>query len=301
MDDCGYELNKVKGNGFCILAAVARSLLFDHSYLTSIGQIQERIIQHLIRRPDLYEGFPGGTPEDLATEAANFFEDRNFNRDLVDVLVLAVADALNLRIKIIRESPCGHIQVLIVEGQNPEFLVHLKFGSHVPPNNPNYVGANHYDAITRKNNLARQLCSELEALAEEEAPSSYTPTPAIESAPCDDSYVIRRRSVPAAAAGAPPPTEESEENPDFAGYAIRTEDSTFQVDDPPGSPATTIASEQVEGEEEEEEEDASISSMLSGIFTGLPENTQTHAIHNPEEEEEEELGEESESSSANAI
>ena len=98
----------------------------------------------------MYEGFPGGSPEDLATEAANFFEDKNFNRDLVDILVLAVADALNLRIKIIRESPCGHIQVLIMEGQNPQFVIHLMFWSHAPPNNPNYVGANHYDAITTR-------------------------------------------------------------------------------------------------------------------------------------------------------
>ena len=192
LKDCGYEFNQVRGNGFCILAAVARALLFDHSYLASIGTIQERIIQHLLRRPDLYERFPVGSPEDLATEAANFFEDINFNRDLVDIMVLAVADALNLRIKIIRESPYGHIQVLIIEGQNPQFLIHLMFWSHVPPNNPNYVGANHYDAITKRNNLARQLYCELEEIAEQEAPSTYTPRPAIESAPRDESYVIRR-------------------------------------------------------------------------------------------------------------
>ena len=53
LKECGYEFNQVRGNGFCILAAVARALLFDHSYLASIGTIQERIIQHLLRRPDL--------------------------------------------------------------------------------------------------------------------------------------------------------------------------------------------------------------------------------------------------------
>ena len=204
LEDCGFEMNRVRGNGFCILGAVARSLLFDHSYLASIGTIQERIIQHLIRRPDLYEGFPGGTPENLATEAANFFEDRNFNRDLVDILVLAVADALNLRIKIIRESPCGHIQVLNIESQNPQFVIHLMFSSHVSPKNPNYVGANHYDAITRKNNLASQLYCELEQIAEEEAPSSYTARPAIQYPENDESYVIRWRSAPTAATGVPP-------------------------------------------------------------------------------------------------
>ena len=248
-------MNRVRGNGFCILGAVARSLLFDHSsYLASIGTIQERIIQHLIRRPDLYEGFPGGTPENLATEAANFFEDRNFNRDLVDILVLAVADALNLRIKIIRESPCGHIQVLNIEGQNPQFVIHLMFSSHVSPKNPNYVGANHYDAITRKNNLASQLYCELEQIAEEEAPSSYTARPAIQYPENDESYVIRRRSAPTAA-GAQPPTDEAEENPDYASNAIRLEDFRLNYVNSPASPATTIASEQVAEEEEEEEEE----------------------------------------------
>ena len=77
------------------------------------------------------------------------------------------------------------------------------------------------------------------------------------------------------------------------------EESTFQFEDEPGSPATTIASEQVEGEEEEEgEEEASIGTMLSGIFTGSAENQRSHAIRNQEEED---LGEERESLSADAI
>ena len=175
----------------------------------------------------MYEGFPGGSPEDLATKAANFFEDKNFNRDLVDILVLAVADALNLRIKIIRESPCGHIQVLIMEGQNPQFLIHLMFWSHVPPNNPNYVGANHYDAITKRNNLARQLYCELEEIAEQEAPSTYTPTPAIESTPRDESYVIRRRSAPNSAAGAPPTPRKK------CGHAIQWQSAPAAAGAPP--------------------------------------------------------------------
>ena len=81
--------------------------------------------------------------------------------------------------------------MLIMEGQNQkwmiQFLIHLMgqfwstiiISEHVPPNNPNYVGANHYDAITKRNNLARQLYSELEEIAEQEAPSTYTPTPYI--------------------------------------------------------------------------------------------------------------------------
>ena len=123
-----------------------RALLFDHSYLSSIARIQERVLDHLIRRGDLYDGFHNGTPATLVTEAANFYEDRNFNRRLVDILVLAVADALNLRIKIMRQSSDGNIQFLIMEGQNPQFEILLKFASHVDPRNPEYVGVNHYNA-----------------------------------------------------------------------------------------------------------------------------------------------------------
>ena len=56
-----------------------------------------------------------------------------------------------------------------MEGQKPQFVIHFMFRSHVSPNNPNYIGANHYDAITEKNNLARQLYGKLEQIAEEEA------------------------------------------------------------------------------------------------------------------------------------
>ena len=47
-----------------------------------------------------------------------------------------------------------------------------------------------YTALLKRNNLARQLYCELEEIAEQEAPSTYTPRPAIESAPRDESYVI---------------------------------------------------------------------------------------------------------------
>ena len=254
MAENGYEENKVKGNGFCILAAVQRALLFDHSYLSSIARIQERVLEHLIRRGDLYDGFHKGTPASLATEAANFYEDRNFNRRLVDILVLAVADALSLRIKIVRESPEGNIQFLIMEGQNPQMEILLKFGSHVDPNNPDYVGANHYDAITKKNELA-ELALQLEKQIEEEEPSTFTPP----------TNAIRSSTEP-----------EREENPDYGSDAIRTPDLTREFDD-------FVTPETVESNELNPE--ASIGDMLSDIFIGTPANENSDAIRNQQVEE----------------
>ena len=79
--------------------------------------------------------------------------------------------------------------------------------------------------------------------------------------------------MPTAAAGVPQSTEESEENPDYAGHAIRPEDFTFQFHDP----AASIPSEQDKGLEEGDG-DEPISEILSVILTGTSENERSHAI-----------------------
>ena len=164
-----------------------------------------------------------------------FMKTENFNRRLVDILVLAVADALSLRIKIVRESPEGNIQFLIMEEQNPQMEILLNFGSHVDPNNPDYVGANHYDAITKKNELA-ELALQLEKQIEEEEPSTFIPP----------TNTIHSSTEP-----------EREENPDYGSDAIRTPDLTREFDD-------FVTPETVESNELNPE--ASIGDMLSDIF-----------------------------------
>ena len=68
----------------------------------------------------------------------------------MDILVLAIANTLNLKIKILRKSPQDLIQVLIIECQDQQMEVILKIHTYLDPNNPNYVGANHYDSITKR-------------------------------------------------------------------------------------------------------------------------------------------------------
>ena len=267
LDENGVEVNAVSGNGFCLLAAVARSLLFDHSYLSSVARIQERVLDHLIRRGELYDGFHNGTVASLATEAANFYEDRIFDRELLDILVLAVADALGLRIKILRQSPEGKIQVLIVEGQNPLLEVLLKFHTHDDPRNPDYVGANHYDAITKKNNLANQLAAQLEEIEEEEQ-STFRPVTDISADA--QSYVIRGDST----------SQESErlENPDYGTDAIRSEHFSQEFD----GTSYVICNEPAAEENNQINTQASISGILSEIFHAVPESGESSAIRNEE-------------------
>ena len=164
LNDLLYEnrraVNRVGGSGFCFLAAVARCLMCDHSYLTTVKSIQEKVLDHLIERGDMYSGFIDGTAANLVMDACNFFEDRDFNRDVVDILVLATADALKLKIKIIRKSPTNKIQFLVIEGNRSEMEIILKYDTHDDPNNLDYVGANHYDAIIKSNVIHEEGTSE---------------------------------------------------------------------------------------------------------------------------------------------
>ena len=172
LDENNRETKKIRGNGFCFLAAVAKCLLYDHSYVTNVNTIQERVLDHLIMRGDLYNGFHNGTPATLVMQALNFFEDRNFNTRLCDIIVLAVANALNLTIKILRSSPQQQIQVVVISGENSQMEIILKYDTYEDPKNPNYTGANHYDAVIKKNILYRQICDQSPDEQEYNSPNS---------------------------------------------------------------------------------------------------------------------------------
>ena len=73
-------------------------------------------------------------------EGTQFFNDGNFNRDVVDLTVQATADALNLKLNIHMKSQGGNIQLLVQESVQPKMTVHLKFST---ASKPSYTGANH--------------------------------------------------------------------------------------------------------------------------------------------------------------
>ena len=141
-------VTKVTANGFCFLNAVLTCLLHDHMEVYTINSLQEKITSHLLQHADHYKEWHGSASADkLVYEATQFFNDRKFQEDIVDIVVQATADVLQLKLNIYQKSLAGYIQILVVECENATREINLKFTTGATPRNPLYTGANHYDAI----------------------------------------------------------------------------------------------------------------------------------------------------------
>ena len=77
----------------------------------------------------------------LVEDVLSFFKFQTYTQNVVDVLVHAAVDALNLCLYIYQRYE-NNVQVVWVDGENSVRNVHLKF--HRNPSNPS---ENHYDAI----------------------------------------------------------------------------------------------------------------------------------------------------------
>ena len=110
-DENNLKLEIIAGDGHCFLNAVRKCLLYDFYEFHTMKGFQQIITQHLVEHCEKYPQWHGDADK-LVFDATEFFNDRKkFNTDIVDVLVLATADALGLLIKIYRESPAGNIRL----------------------------------------------------------------------------------------------------------------------------------------------------------------------------------------------
>ena len=116
-----------------------------------MSTIQQIITEHLIQNFEKYTDWHGGNADQLVYEATEFFNDRNFTADIVDIIVQATGDALDICIKILRRSPAGNIQITETGNTLAERVIHLKLsGTGGTASNRDYTGDNHYDALTLK-------------------------------------------------------------------------------------------------------------------------------------------------------
>ena len=147
--DKGLRVNSIAGDGFCFLKAVMRSLFLDHRYVISFKRLQEKITQFLIDNSNKYSDFHEDGADRLVYEATEFFNDGKFTRDVVDILIQATADALQLKVNIYRRSPAGNIQCQVIEADCPVIEISLQFVTCETRTNPSYTGANHYNSVTK--------------------------------------------------------------------------------------------------------------------------------------------------------
>ena len=126
-------------------------MLHDFYKYYSLANIQQVIIQHLIDNFNKYTEWHGGNADQLVYEATEFFNDQNFTADIVDIIVQATGDALDICMKILRRSPAGNIQIVETGNKDSQRIIHLKLsGTGGTAGNCHYTGDNHYDALTVK-------------------------------------------------------------------------------------------------------------------------------------------------------
>ena len=111
---------------------------------------QKYVQFHFKHDPDKIKTFLSNS-DDLVNEVMDFFHTRNYNKDVVDLLVQVSADALGLDVHIFQNNK-GKIQMLKYSGGLASKPVYLKF-TH---NDLHPVG-NHYDAVTLSDTNLRLL------------------------------------------------------------------------------------------------------------------------------------------------
>ena len=133
-------------DGYCLLNSIESSITWDHGITITRQAIVKRVMENILTNSNEYLGYlTGYTVERLITECQDYFEKGAFTKSVVDVLVLACANALNLKINVHQRSPADTIQITRISGDTPLMEINVVF--HTSQGTGDYTGANHYEAV----------------------------------------------------------------------------------------------------------------------------------------------------------
>ena len=166
----------IKANGFCFLQAVCLTVSMGHEEDMTLGKLQSSILNHMEANTNYYKQFHTGN---VLKHMKRYFKFGTYCDSIVDLIVVAMARALNMNLKIYQQGILGNIQILehITNTKGKE--IDLKFTQ-----DHTNVANNHYDAIL--------LLDEPTARHTDEEVTIGSPCPsAIEQSIClDDANVI---------------------------------------------------------------------------------------------------------------
>ena len=144
------KVEMIPGDGFCFIQSLIKCLGKDHKIPYTYQSVSELIINTLCTNIMKYVNYHEADipKESVATlhdalieDALAFFKNHTYTQNIVDVLVHAAADALNICLYIYQKYD-ENIQIVCIDGDDCVRNVHLKF--HRNPDNPS---ENHYDTI----------------------------------------------------------------------------------------------------------------------------------------------------------
>ena len=134
-----HQVIPIRADGFCFLQAVCPTVCIDHDENMTLGKLQSSILDHMEANTNYYKQFHTGN---ILKDMKRYFKFGTYCNSIVDLIVVAMARALNMNLKIYQKGTLGNIQILehITNATGKE--IHLKF-THDHSN----VANNHYDCI----------------------------------------------------------------------------------------------------------------------------------------------------------
>lgn len=130
-----------RGDGFCFLYSLQCSLEANLGIILSVHDLCNILMDHILTNASRYSVFHS-SPISLIKAAIQFFEDKDFDKDIVDIIVESSASALSVNLHIYQEFH-GCIDVLkISPRQQSSKVLPLLF-----TRSPLHMMRNHYDAV----------------------------------------------------------------------------------------------------------------------------------------------------------
>ena len=141
------DIIECPGDGLCYIHAVASCLNHDYGLNLTVEDIKHKIIAHLCHNFTQYAHLVAqkkglSTGDSILSQAINFFENKNYLDEFVDLIMVITAHAMDLNLFIYQKSSTGHVQVLNFCSESPKYTVRVKYTHDI-----NHPIGNHYDSI----------------------------------------------------------------------------------------------------------------------------------------------------------
>ena len=133
------------GDGFCFLYALEIAFTIDHRFCFNIDSMTHMIIGEIQDHPERYLHWYVGELEDLVADTIVFFESKQYDRDVVDLVVIAASNALKIDLYIYQEN-FGAIQLKKAPGSHATKSIYVV--------RTEQRGKGHYDAVVKRGSRA---------------------------------------------------------------------------------------------------------------------------------------------------
>ena len=168
-----HQVTAVRSDGFCLLHGVCMVLYMDNDEMVTLDNMESSILDHLGSNVKYYKLLHTGH---VLKDAQRYFKFGIYCENILDLIVVAMARALNLNLTIYQNRPKGNIQILKDTTDAIAKEAHLKFTC-----DPSNVANNHYEAILPLDEPT-ECCTEEEVTTESPHPSTFEQASSLDDA-----------------------------------------------------------------------------------------------------------------------